>query len=90
MDGYTIALLAINLFTFFLYGLDKLNAQTGRYRLSEATLITLSVCTGGIGGLLAMTTFRHKTHHKYFWVANAVGVITAIAAVVAIYKIIKG
>ena len=42
-------LLAINIATFFLYGIDKYKAQKGRWRISEATLLMMSVIGGSIG-----------------------------------------
>ena len=38
-----IFLLSINIIAFFLYGIDKKKAIDGRFRISEATLITLAV-----------------------------------------------
>ena len=42
-------LLAVNIATFFLYGIDKYKAQKGRWRISEATLLMMAVIGGSIG-----------------------------------------
>ena len=42
-------LLAINIATFFLYGIDKYKAKKGRWRISEATLLMMAVIGGSIG-----------------------------------------
>lgn len=43
------------------YRLDKHFAETGQWRTSEATLLTIDLCCGIIGGLVAQALFRHKT-----------------------------
>lgn len=61
-----VYLAAMNVVTFFLYGIDKLKAKHSKWRISEATLIWLSVFGGSIGAWLGMKTWRHKTLHKKF------------------------
>lgn len=51
--------------TFILYGIDKLKAVKHRWRIPEATLLFFSI-TGGIGGLLGMLIFHHKTRKWKF------------------------
>ena len=57
---------AINVVTFFLYGIDKLKAKKSKWRIPEATLIWFSVFGGSIGALLGMKAWHHKTQHKKF------------------------
>lgn len=59
-------LLAVNLLTFFLYGLDKHKARHDRWRIPEATLLLLAFLDGSPAALLAMYLFRHKTRHNKF------------------------
>ena len=59
-------LLAINLLTFVLYGIDKVKAKHKRWRIPEAVLLWLSVLGGSPAALLAMHLFHHKTLHKKF------------------------
>lgn len=59
-------LVVINLLTFLVYGIDKWRAIHGRWRISEATLLSLAILGGSIGALLGMQIWRHKTHHKKF------------------------
>ena len=61
-----IYLAGINAFTFFLYGIDKWKAKRSKWRISEATLIWLSVFGGSIGAWLGMKAWHHKTQHKKF------------------------
>ena len=59
-------LIAINVVTFLVYGIDKWKAKQGSWRISEATLLILAVIGGSIGALLGMKVWRHKTMHKKF------------------------
>ena len=59
-------LIAINLVTFAVYGIDKRRARRGAWRVPEKTLFLLPLLGGIIGALLGMRVFRHKTKHWYF------------------------
>lgn len=48
------------------YRLDKHFAETGQWRTSEAMLLTIDLCCGIIGGLLAQALFRHKTRKESY------------------------
>ncbi|PID82636.1 MAG: hypothetical protein CSB16_00675 [Clostridiales bacterium] len=56
----------VNIITFILYLVDKLKAIKGKYRISEKTLIVLSIIGGSLGALLSMKIFRHKTRKSIF------------------------
>ena len=57
-------LIVINVVTFLVYGIDKLKAKQGSWRISEATLLILAAIGGSIGALLGMKIWHHKTMHK--------------------------
>ena len=59
-------LIAINVVTFLVYGIDKWKARQGSWRISEATLLILAVIGGSFGALFGMKVWRHKTMHKKF------------------------
>ena len=59
-------LMAVNIITFIVFGIDKQRAKNHEWRISEATLIGLAVIGGSVGALLGMRFFRHKTKHKKF------------------------
>ena len=61
-----IYLAAINLIAFLAFGIDKLKARKGWWRIPEAVLIWLAVLGGSIGALLGMKLWHHKTLHKKF------------------------
>ena len=61
-----IYLIAINVVTFFLYGIDKWKAKRSKWRIPEATLLGLAVIGGSIGAWIGMKVWHHKTQHKKF------------------------
>ena len=63
---FAIYLVAVNLFAYILYGIDKHKAKKTEWRISERTLIVTALIGGSIGALFAMRVFRHKTKHKIF------------------------
>lgn len=56
----------INIITFSLYGIDKWKAKRHAWRIPEATLLGFAAIGGGLGTLLGMSAFHHKTKHKKF------------------------
>lgn len=61
-----IYLAAINVVSFFTYGIDKLKARKDKWRIPEATLLWMAVLGGSIGAWLGMKVWHHKTLHKKF------------------------
>lgn len=59
-------LLAINLYTFIIYGIDKQKAKKGKWRIPESSLLLSAVFGGSIGALAGMSVWRHKTKHLKF------------------------
>jgi len=60
-------LAAINMVTFFTFGLDKSKAKhPGARRIPEKTLFTLAIVGGSVGALLGMRFWHHKTLHNSF------------------------
>ncbi|MDD6027714.1 MAG: DUF1294 domain-containing protein [Bacteroidales bacterium] len=81
-------LLAVNSLTFLLYGIDKYKAKKGRWRISEATLLTMAAIGGSIGAWAGMRTWHHKTMHKKFKYGIPVIIIMQIAFVVYLHTMI--
>lgn len=59
-------LLVINAATFIIYGIDKYKAKKAKWRISEATLLTMAAVGGSIGAWLGMKVWHHKTLHRKF------------------------
>ncbi|MCI6830337.1 MAG: DUF1294 domain-containing protein [Prevotella sp.] len=78
-------LLAINIATFFLYGIDKYKARKGRWRISEATLLLMAVVGGSIGAWTGMRLWHHKTKHKKF--KYGIPIIIILQVALAVYLI---
>ena len=74
-------LLAVNIATFFLYGIDKYKAEKNKWRISEATLLTMAAIGGSIGAWAGMRLWHHKTMHKKFKYGIPVIIIMQIALV---------
>ena len=66
METLLYYLIAINVVTFLVYGVDKIKAKQGCWRISEATMLVLAIIGGSIGALLGMKIWHHKTMHKKF------------------------
>ena len=81
-------LLAVNSLTFLLYGIDKYKAKKGRWRISEATLLTMAAIGGSIGAWAGMRTWHHKTMHKQLKYGIPVIIIMQIALVVYLHTMI--
>jgi uncharacterized membrane protein YsdA (DUF1294 family) len=56
----------VNLWTFMLFGLDKIRAEEGTWRVSEGTLLTWAFLGGTIGAYAGRSMFRHKTRKQPF------------------------
>ena len=76
-------LLAVNIATVFLYGIDKYKAKKGRWRISEATLLMMAVIGGSIGAWSGMRLWHHKTMHKKF--KYGIPVIIILQVAIAVY-----
>ena len=89
MNRQTVCVIALaviavmNLVAFALMGIDKRRARRGAWRISERTLFLTTACFGGLGGVLGMKVFHHKTQHWYFRVFFPVLLVlqTAILAI---------
>ena len=88
MEEIICYLLAVNIVTFFLYGIDKYKAKKGKWRISEATLLTMAAIGGSIGAWAGMRLWHHKTMHKKFKYGIPVIIIMQIALVAYLHTII--
>lgn len=89
MEKKTILLVALTVLTitnfvsFWLMGHDKKCARQGRWRVPEKTLFLATALFGGLGGVLGMKVFHHKTKHWYFKVFFPVLLVVQVALLVA-------
>ena len=89
MHQYSIYyLFAINIVSFFLYGIDKYKAKKNKWRISEATLLMIAVIGGSIGAWVGMRLWHHKTMHKKFKYGIPLIIIMQISLVAYLHTII--
>ena len=87
MEETICYLLAVNIVTFLLYGIDKYKAKKNKWRISEATLLTMAAIGGSIGAWAGMRLWHHKTMHKMFKYGIPVIIIFQVA--LAVYLLIN-
>lgn len=78
-------LLIINLLTFLIMAIDKFKAKRMSRRIPEKTLFTLVFLGGGIGGIIAMYTIRHKNKKVRFIIGFPMILIIEIVAFLCLY-----
>ena len=84
VKNIVIYLILINLITFLAMYIDKRKAKKGKRRIPEKTLFILVGLGGGIGGILGMYLFRHKTKKTRFVIGFPAILIFEVLAVIAI------
>ena len=88
MEEIICYLLAVNIATFLLYGIDKYKAKKSKWRISEATLLTMAAIGGSIGAWAGMRLWHHKTMHKKFKYGIPIIIILQVALAVYLQQII--
>ena len=86
MKFILLYLLLINAAGFLFMLADKWKAKKNRWRIPEATLMTVAALGGSIGSLLGMYTVRHKTKHLKFTLG--IPLILAVEIVAAIWILV--
>ncbi|MGN0362512.1 MAG: DUF1294 domain-containing protein [Bilifractor sp.] len=74
-------LLAINIISFILYGVDKRKAIRHKWRIPEATLLLFAFLGGAAGALLGMFFFHHKTRKWKFRILVPLALVLWIGVV---------
>lgn len=87
-DKLILILLAWNLITFLLMGLDKRLAVKEKRRISESTLILLALLFGAVGVFVAMPVFHHKTKKPLFLIMVPVALAVNILMAVGVHTFI--
>ncbi len=83
MDIVVGYLLAVNVISFCLFGIDKYKAKRGKWRISEATLLAMAAIGGSVGAWMGMKVWHHKTMHKKFTIG--VPLVFALQVALAIF-----
>ena len=83
MNLINIYLIIINIISFIFMGIDKLFAIIKKRRISENTLLFITIIGGSIGSILGMILFRHKIRKPKFLI------IVPLSLIILIYLITK-
>jgi len=86
MKPVLIYLLIINAAGFLLMRIDKGKSRKNRWRIPEATLMTVAALGGSAGSLLGMYLFRHKTRHLKFTLG--IPLILTVQVVIALWILV--
>lgn len=84
VKNIVIYLILINIIAFLAMYIDKRKAKKGKRRIPEKTLFILVGLGGGIGGILGMYLFRHKTKKTRFVIGFPAILIFEVLVVIAI------
>ncbi|MBC5625618.1 DUF1294 domain-containing protein [Clostridium sp. NSJ-49] len=83
---FTIYFIIINFVSFILMYIDKRRAIKKEWRISEHTLILISLLGVSIGSLIGMYTFRHKTKHLKFKVGIPIILVIQLLVIANIIR----
>lgn len=87
MKYLLLYLLTVNAVGFLLMLTDKHRARKNRWRIPEATLMTVAAIGGSLGSLLGMYAVRHKTKHLKFTLGiPMLLILQLIAAAYLLYR----
>ena len=82
LKNFIIYLIIINIIGFLIMWIDKRKAIKGNWRIPEKTLFIITSLGGGIGTIVGMYTFRHKTQKIAFVIGFPVITILEIIAII--------
>ena len=83
MNNQMIYIIGINTLSFLTMGIDKLKAIKNNWRIKESTLLIISFLGGGLGTLLGMLLFHHKTKKLKFQI------LVPLSIILTMYLLIK-
>jgi len=84
-----IVLAAVNLLAFVMWGIDKARAKKGAWRISEGALLLTALLGGGLGALLGMLVFRHKTQKWQFKLGVPICLMYQVGLIVMFWMLSK-
>lgn len=68
---------------------DKSKAKRGAWRIPEKVLFAIAFLGGGLGSLIGMYAFRHKTKHTSFVIGIPIGAVVSVAVVYGVAYLIS-
>ena len=82
-------LAVINLAAFVMWGVDKARAKKGAWRISESALLLIALLGGGLGALLGMLVFRHKTQKWQFKIGVPICLMYQVGLILMVWFLTK-
>lgn len=89
MKYLLIYLAILSVLAFIMMGSDKKRAKCHERRIPEATLLLTAVAGGGLGALLGMLLFRHKTRHAAFAIGLPVIFLLQVICIYCAYTFLR-
>ena len=86
ISNFLVYLLVINVVGFLYMGIDKWKAKHNAWRIPENTLFGITALGGGIGTIVGMYTFRHKTQKTKFTIG--LPAILILEIILLVYELI--
>lgn len=68
---------------------DKSKAKRGAWRIPEKVLFAIAFLGGGLGSLIGMYAFRHKTKHTSFIIGIPIGAVVSVAIIYGVAYLIS-
>ena len=84
MESFETILIGWNILVALVYGLDKLAAKQGGWRIRETALLTGAFLFGGFGAMAGMVMFHHKTSKMKFRILVPLAVVLNVVMIAAI------
>ena len=81
MIYFQIYLCVINIIAIIVCTADKIKAQLNKWRISEKTLLAISVIGGAPGMYITMLIIRHKTKHQTFMIGLPFLILVHVVAI---------
>lgn len=79
-------LLIINIYAFFMMGMDKKRAKLNKWRTPELKMIFTAILGGSIGIYLGMQIFHHKTKKRKFTIGIPAIFVIELLLILVIIK----
>lgn len=84
MKNFLIYLIAISVFSVVICCYDKMAAKYGKQRISEKTLLSVSLFGGAAAMYITMCIIRHKTKHNKFMIGLPIMILVQTAIILLI------
>lgn len=85
----TVVLGVLSIIGLISMAVDKSKAKRGAWRIPEKVLFAIAFLGGGLGSLIGMYAFRHKTKHTSFIIGIPIGALVSLFIVYGVAYLIS-